>query len=116
LNEVFFTFVSLIEMKSSACILVLYFLVLMAMPCFDVPNDVHIGSFGISQTSTAHTHEGGDLCSPFCACSCCVSPVISQDYVIHITTFQPVQDYDSCYITSYKSSLFASIWQPPKIG
>jgi len=85
--QVFFTFALRKAMKLLTCILLLYVSVLIAWPCFDVPDNEHIINTEISQNSHSHNHNAGDLCSPFCACSCCVSPIISQDFIIQSNTF-----------------------------
>jgi hypothetical protein len=103
-------------MKILNLILIFYVLVLIAIPCFDVPDGVPVHNTGISHESHHHSHDGNDFCSPFCACSCCVSPIISPECVIRINAFLLSQDYNSGYTTFYVSSLFASIWQPPKIS
>jgi hypothetical protein len=116
MNEVFFTFVPEITMKVLNGILIFYVLVLLALPCLDVPKDVAAVHTEISHGAHSHNHDGDDLCSPFCACSCCVSPIVSPDYVVQISTFQLCRDYNSSYTSTYVSSLFAAIWLPPKIS
>jgi hypothetical protein len=116
MNAVFFTFAPETTMKLLNVILIFYVLVLIAIPCFDVPNDAPVTNSEIAPVSNHHNHDGSDFCSPFCACNCCVSPIVSPDYVIQINTFLPSRDFNSGYTTSYTSSLFASIWQPPKIS
>jgi hypothetical protein len=116
MNKDFFTFVPDMTMKNTSCILLFYVLVLIALPCFDVSGHEHIIHTEISQNPHNHDHNGVDLCSPFCACSCCVSHLISPAYIIQIDTILLSQDYNSGYSASYISSLFASIWQPPKIS
>lgn len=103
-------------MKLFSTILLLYIFALVALPCADVSNADQVKNTAISQNSHTHRHSADDLCSPFCACSCCVSSIISPEYAIQLNNCLLAPDYNSCYISSYVSSLFASIWQPPKIS
>jgi hypothetical protein len=105
-----------VTMRLFTCILSLYILALSVMPCIDVPKDKGFKHSDISQNSNEKSNNENDLCSPFCTCNCCVSPIIYQDYIIQYNTFWLLQEYNSCYTNSFVSSPFAPIWQPPKIS
>lgn len=99
-------------------ILSLYILVLTAMPCLDAPGFLGNGNVQITQNTTNNTQDfpDVDLCSPFCACSCCVYSISYQE-VFHIDfscyPFSSVQY--SKYASAFSFFNFASIWQPPKL-
>ena len=103
-------------MKIFAFILSFYILALTALPCIDVPEDNNLDMNKVSQnTSDGHTNDS-DHCSPFCSCSCCVTPVIHQVYSIDFKCFYLVEEYHSEFRTFSVSSPAPIIWQPPKIG
>ncbi|MDD2798566.1 MAG: hypothetical protein PHV20_08245 [Bacteroidales bacterium] len=98
-----------------AVILSLFILVLIAVPCIDK----HESASHNTELSkdTSHQHQSSeDECSPFCNCVCCASPVIHSTTILHLTDFHFIQKYTTIYPSNFKSSLFASIWQPPKLN
>ena len=105
-------------MRLFAYILSLYILVLTAIPCLDAPEFSGSGNAQITQNTTNTTQElpDVDFCSPFCACSCCVSSISNQAFYIDFTcnSFSAVQ-YPK-YSSEFLSFNFASIWQPPKLS
>jgi hypothetical protein len=103
-------------MKFFAFILSVYFLALTITPCIDVPKDDSLQKVELSKRVPVNSQNEADHCSPFCACSCCATPVISQVYVIHFDSFLHAQKYFPNYSSGYIASLYVSIWQPPKIG
>jgi len=97
-------------------ILTLYLVALVVIPCVDVHNDHGAHHMELSVNITEGHHNGVDLCTPFCACNCCVSPIITQDYISQPNLFLFSQDHNSGYTSIYLSSPFTAIWQPPKIS
>ena len=103
-------------MKVSVCILSLYLLVLIVIPCVDLPKDNELGHTEFFQNTSESSPDDIDLCSPFCTCNCCVSPVVSQAYFTLVYQFMLLQEYNYDIITADISSPFVNIWQPPKIS
>ena len=103
-------------MKIVASILSLYILVLTTIPCVDVAAINTFHNSELTQTGTDGHHSDFDRCSPFCSCDCCTSPVMQQDYIIRFSCSTILQKLIFEYSKSYISSLFTSIWQPPKIS
>ena len=103
-------------MKLFASILSIYILLLTAIPCVDVPPDKNLHKMQLfGQTTNDHPSDT-DHCTPFCPCDCCLTPVIQEEPSIQLNcmdfTFREYSDYSVSYI----STLFAFIWQPPKIS
>ena len=102
-------------MKVLALILSVYVLVLTAIPCVDVPKDDNLHKTEITNSSSDQHEHTTDLCSPFCTCDCCVSPIINNSTIVFTCT--PItQKITTAYYNSFVSSLFATIWQPPKLS
>jgi len=105
------------EMKAFACILSLYILILTAIPCVDVPQDSATQKVEFSQsTCNHHQHNDIDSCSPFCVCSCCVSPISIHVYRVSFTCYSITRIQFVEYSSSFTSSNTDSIWQPPKLS
>lgn len=102
-------------MKYFAFILSVYVLVLTGIPCVDVPKDNTMQKNELSNSSSDHHEHTTDLCSPFCTCDCCVSPILTNSS-IQFTCTSIVQKLLSEYSNSFISSLYATIWQPPKLS
>ena len=103
-------------MKFVAFILSIYILVLTAMPCADSPHANDLLKMELSGLKTDNNHRDSNPCSPFCTCDCCITPVMQQDNSLHLDCTDYVYRDYSEYSVSYISSLFASIWQPPKLS
>jgi hypothetical protein len=103
-------------MKLFAFILSFYILMLATLPCIDVPHDGSLQNTEFSQNNSGSHQNGDDLCSPFCTCYCCTSPLIFQDYSIKFDCFSSSELHPAGYSFSYLFSYSASIWQPPKIS
>ena len=104
-------------MKFLACIMSLYILVLIAVPCADHPEDhVLVKNEIVSGTHQDRDHAG-DQCSPFCTCDCCVSPILYQD---HTLIFQCFTVLLGTYLPEYSVESISfypgSIWQPPQLS
>ncbi|MBK8808019.1 MAG: hypothetical protein IPO21_15780 [Bacteroidales bacterium] len=102
-------------MKYFAFILSVYVLVLTAIPCVDVPKDNTVQKIELTNSTSEHHEHTTDLCSPFCTCDCCASPILNNS-TIHFTCTPIAQKIITGYNNSFVSSLFASIWQPPKLS
>lgn len=101
--------------KFFAYILSVYVLVLTAIPCIDEPKDYALHKIELSNTTSDNDENHKDHCSPFCTCDCCVSPIINNStFQVAITRFS--QELISEYTISFISSLFTTIWQPPKLS
>jgi hypothetical protein len=103
-------------MKALSVILSFYVLVLTTVPCIDRPFDKDIHQSG-QAGNAAHNHENDtDQCSPFCVCNCCGSQVLSIETIL-ISSILPLnKEHVFWYASTFKSNLFHSIWQPPKIS
>src|SRR5665648_798067 len=85
-------------MKLLAYILSIYFLVLTAIPCVDVPEDHDICKVEQAQDATDHQHETDD-CSPFCTCQCCTTPVVFHEFIVHFKCFSYTQkQFPACLL------------------
>ncbi len=95
-------------------------LVLSCIPCRDVSamgNNIPVTT--ISQGQLAHhpnKGEIGDLCSPFCTCSCC--KVMSEvSLLLQLELIKPVVSVEyNIAVAGEVISLSLSVWQPPKLG
>ena len=104
-------------MKFFACILSLYIMVLIAIPCADRPEDHSLQKSEITQNTGSNHQHDCDHCSPFCTCNCCASPVIQQESIIQFDSTTLLQVYTLAeYITVFTSIYLGSIWQPPQIS
>jgi len=103
-------------MKLFAYILSVYILVLTGFPCSEVSEENIWHKSGLSQQIPNDGHDNTDHCSPFCTCDCCTCPVVHTENVIGFAIFPFSQKYISVYSSAYISSLFVSIWQPPKLS
>ena len=105
-------------MKWITIILSVYLIGLSILPCADleITSTVNASQF-LSEENHSHDKEN-DMCSPFCACSCCGVQVLS--YHPHIVFEFPVELFSTSllapnYKSVFASSFFGSIWQPPQI-
>lgn len=87
---------------------------LTAIPCIDVHSDNLLSKVETQNTSNNHS-DSSDHCSPFCTCDCCVSPIFQHDCNLEFKGLSFEQKHISEYLTSYISSIYSSIWQPPKL-
>jgi len=102
-------------MKIFACILYLYLVAIIVIPCIDKAKDDTIQHIELAQGNADHSHEMPDLCSPFCTCICCASPIISRGNVQYFYHLIP-QDRVTPFVSAYHASPVTTIWQPPKIS
>ena len=103
-------------MKFFATILSVYVMVLITMPCADMPVENNLQKIEIpGQTSQNHpcgTHH----CTPFCPCDCCVTLVILEESPVHLDCLEFTHREYSEYSASYIPSFFAFFWQAPKLS
>lgn len=108
-------------MRFITLIFATFILYLSCMPC---PDNQSCGSTAGQSISSTHNEAGhqheeeGDLCTPFCVCSCCgnIAVVISIPHFVidpkpALHPVSPISTYQSIFISSYSFSF----WQPPKI-
>ena len=122
-------------MRVATILFSVYLFLLAFVPCTD---GVRMATSSDAETMTqtdAHDHtdfnhesdhsdhhderDCEDLCTPFCLCSCCPSPVL----LTAVSTFTPssqvvaisteVLPFSSVIVPS---SFFNTIWQPPRVG
>ena len=104
-------------MKFFACILSLYILVLVAIPCVDKPEDHTLQKSEITQNTTDNNQNECDQCSPFCTCNCCASPVIQFDFNVQFDSLTFLQKCISPeYVPIFVSPYSGTIWQPPQLS
>jgi len=103
-------------MRFFAYILSLYVLVLTTIPCVDVQKDDNLHKIELENSASEHHNHETDNCSPFCTCDCCVSPIIYQANNLQLNYFSLAQNISSEYKSTFITSLFATIWQPPKLS
>jgi hypothetical protein len=104
-------------MKFLTIILSFYLLLLTAIPCIDTSVDNTLNKTELSQENQDnHQHNDSDLCSPFCACNCCATSVIFQQYLVQINYFSYIEKQYFPVSSGFFSVRLASIWQPPKIA
>ena len=89
---------------------------LIAIPCADGHKDNNIHKVSHSQNTSDNQQDCNDQCSPFCTCSCCVTFVITQDYVVLFKSYSFFSDHAIIYAPVYVSSFSNAIWKPPKLS
>lgn len=107
------------QMKAVCYILAIIIAGLSTYPCNDADICVDDEKFSYSILEVDnHDHSSAevDLCTPFCACSCC-----SAHIQLPATFIFNVKDVPSSSPFNFYSSVFAdrfsySIWQPPKLA
>ena len=103
-------------MKTVAFLLSLYILVLIALPCIDVPLCNISGEVACSQNTTDNPSSGHEHCSPFCICHFWVSPMTLTNTTLLIKEVPFIQKYLAGYTSAYRYSPFYAIWQPPQLS
>lgn len=90
------------------------------MPCADVEayNSLHTKTeFALRHSNQSHDKQN-DLCSPFCACSCC--NVVLTYFPTTTFNFPILTEIIKVQLPTYKSivysNFYGSIWQPPQIA
>lgn len=103
-------------MRLLTSILSIYILGLIATPCIDEHDYRENKNIEQSQNTNDNHHNEDDDCSPFCTCRCCTSPIVIKDYVVHFKCFSFTIKSFLEYTSDYVSSIYSTIWQPPKIS
>ena len=104
------------KMKLFAAILSVYVILLATLPCVDVDSCLTLQKMEVSHAATDdHSHDG-DLCSPFCNCNCCVSPVLVADFAIKFDGNLYSQKNYFRYSSTTISTPCTFFWHPPKIS
>ena len=103
-------------MKVLSIILSLYVLVLTTIPCVDRPFAKITPQSEYCGTASDHLGHDDDSCSPFCVCNCCGNHVVSIEKLGLSKIFSYPGEKITPTTISFKSNLFRSIWQPPKIS
>jgi hypothetical protein len=94
---------------------------LAVMPCSDSDTceKEGISQIGIDhQSNHDHSEDSGDLCTPFCSCTCCGC----SGFVIHVPYFDIIGSRlisprsSTIYQSNFVSTYFYSFWQPPKLS
>ncbi|WP_394330632.1 DUF6660 family protein [Epilithonimonas tenax] len=107
-------------MKILRLILTFYFLALSVMPCTD--------ACGMNTNTTSKKNEfvrrannqtkSNDICSPFCTCSHCNTPVHLTFDVFALKVKKPIINPLLKFPVrelSFISNFYGNIWQPPKL-
>lgn len=110
------TFASNQPMKYLAFILSLYILVLIAVPCIDVPQDESAHKIEHAGDSSHHHENETDHCSPFCTCYCCAVNAEVPFVSVAVDCLAFTQFNYSEYQLSFSLSPYATIWQPPQLS
>ena len=97
-------------------VLALYITFLACLPCSDIYAQSEPGTASVSAQADDRHQEETDICSPLCICNCCAG--VSQipqaaAYTIAAPEFYST-DFNSLYQEKHLS-VYASIWQPPKV-
>ncbi|MCK9641367.1 MAG: hypothetical protein M0R39_15795 [Prolixibacteraceae bacterium] len=104
-------------MKLIVTILSFYILMLTAVPCSHAVAGHSTCKMEQSKSMTNH-HDSGleiDHCSPFCTCNCCATPVVTSDAILQFTFVKYCQHNYPGYYSTFTTSFFATIWQPPQL-
>jgi hypothetical protein len=99
-----------------ATLLVIYMIALMLLPCSDACSSHQHNIPSNVQTAQDYHQADEDVCSPFCFCSCCATPMT----IYHLQTFGfiphlTVQDFSTIEL-AFICNAEATIWQPPKLS
>ena len=104
--------------KILSFIFAIYFFELATIPCLDTAECDSFAQQTIVQTADHSDHLHTDeICSPFCACSCCGCQGFSIPTVHQCnTTFAFIEKTTPLYKSFFIDDFIAKIWQPPKIS
>lgn len=97
-------------------ILAFYITFLACLPCSDTFAQTEPGIASVSAQADAQHQEKADICSPLCMCNCCAG--VSQIPQSAAYTIAAPEFYSAASSFLYQEkhlSVYASIWQPPKV-
>lgn len=107
-------------MRFLTIIFSIYILTLSVVPCSDMINECYNKKAKIEHSQNHnHNQDKDDNCTPFCNCTCCVSGItvftlnqivaeIQDNFVLTPETLS--------YNSTFTSSFYRNIWQPPKLS
>lgn len=108
-------FSTFVTMRVITFILALFLIAASIAPCLDVEAAFLSDIKTELVSSDANQHQAaGDVCSPFCTCSCCVTSadVFSSVYKLHTPAIIPLDM--PVFNQSLMKNSGISFWQPPK--
>lgn len=91
----------------------IYFLSLAVMPCGDKEDCNELIHEQTSQNTGDHQDE---VCTPFCACSCCATQFVVKSFQSVHTQIAEINTIYTVHPESKPSTAVIPIWQPPKIS
>lgn len=106
-------------MRITAAILALLIALLSCLPCADLDaaplRSVSQEASLHSADAPGHSHEGLDLCSPFCHCACCAiatEVAVPFSFTLRKLTHGPVHFHD--FIPAIPVHISIPVWEPPR--
>jgi hypothetical protein len=107
-------------MRAIASILALLILILSCIPCADGGTGMerHVTQSVCADTAPQHTpHEHQDLCSPFCACSCCAAfSLVIPPFALPARIEAPALPVYTSYTARPPVARALPVWQPPQLA
>ncbi|WP_370629719.1 DUF6660 family protein [Flavobacterium sp. NKUCC04_CG] len=91
-------------------------LVLALLPCADRNSLISANSPLTHVAAVPDQHSGMDMCSPFCVCNCCTSPILIKNVFLFEAVSLPkisLKTFD--YYQSFITTVLHFIWKPPRI-
>lgn len=102
-------------MKFITFILALIVVAASIAPCLDVEVDSFSDIKKELFTNDADQHQAtGDLCSPFCTCSCCVTSIDVFSFIYTLHTPAMIPHELPVFNQNMVKNAGISFWQPPK--
>ncbi|SIP86311.1 hypothetical protein SAMN05880574_10146 [Chryseobacterium sp. RU37D] len=108
-------------MNTLRLLLIIYFAVLVILPCNDAKAQSYSGEITkiSSYSEDSHSKDKGDICSPLCICNCCQMAIGSFKIEPVLNLPKHIKTYFSKKILFQKNDfaylVYDRIWQPPKI-
>lgn len=93
----------------------LYFLLLVGMPCGDKEDCNEKNHTELTQKSS-HEKHSGEVCSPFCTCTCCASHFINSNVSTSLDYISFTNPVYKVHEVSKETSVIIPVWQPPKLA
>lgn len=109
-----------ISVRIFTIIFSMYIMALSVMPCSDVHGECNHNSELVNKAHDPdHPRDHDDMCSPFCACTCC-NTLININLMNVDLKFKSPQASELIQFSLadffYISNIYSKIWQPPKIS